>query len=424
MFTFRAALVAAAVLCGASTPARAADPLRLEDAFRRTLDTHPDLLALRHAGDVLAAERERAAQRPGFDLGASAENLLGTGAASGVGGAEITLSLASVIERGDKRAARIAVADRRIDSLALLREGKRLDLLAEVARRYLAVVAAQAEEAIARDETQRRERIVEAATQRVRAGGAPASVQFTATAAASRARGAAERAGRAGQMARRRLALAWGETDADFAQVEGDLVQLPDVPEYADLVQRLAQTPELRQFAHETRLREARLQLARSARTPDLRWDVGVRRLQAESDWGLAGSVSLPLGSAARARPDILAAEAELAAVDLERAGQARALEATLAEAWGALDAAVRTARWLDETLLPQLQEADTAAERAYRAGALGYLDWAQLQTDTADARRERLDASLAAHRAFIELQRLTGEAFVPAGGATDGTTP
>ena len=58
-------------------------------------------------------------------------------------------------------------------------------------------------------------------------------------------------------------------------------------------------TPELRRFASEARLREARVQLARSARQADIDWQVGVRRLQAGSDWALVGSVSMPLGSAA-----------------------------------------------------------------------------------------------------------------------------
>ena len=194
------------------------------------------------------------------------------------------------------------------------------------------------------------------------------------------------------------------------------------MPHYEDLTQRLAKTPELLRFAHETRLREARLQLAKSARTTDLEWEVGVRRLQADSDWALVGSVSMPLGSARRAAPEIRAAEAELAAIEFERDAQVRTLEATLAEAWGKLDEAVATARALDERLVPQLLRAEAAAERAYRAGALSYLEWAQLQTETTAARRERLEASLAAHRALIELQRLTGETFAVVAPAQDST--
>jgi cobalt-zinc-cadmium efflux system outer membrane protein len=422
MSKFPAALIAAAVALGVCTPARAADPLSLDRAFERTIRSHPDLEVLRYSQAGLAAELERAAQPPALTVGAAAENALGTGEASGLHGVELTLSLASLLERGDKRQARIAVATRRLEAIELLRAGKQLDLLAEVARRFLEVAAAQATQRVLHEELARRETIVAAATRRFDAGGAPESVKLAAQAAYLRTRGELQRAQRAHRVAARRLAAAWGETQPDFDAVEGDLAALPVVPDYADLTQRLARTPELQRFAHEARLREARLQLARSARTPDLAWEVGIRRLQAESDWGLLGSVSLPLGSRKRAEPEIRAAEAELAAIEFERDAQLRTLEATLAEAWGRLDEAVATARAIDDHLLPQLLRAETAAGRAYRAGALSYLEWAQLQSETTAARRERLDASLAAHRALIELQRLTGESFAVATPETEST--
>jgi cobalt-zinc-cadmium efflux system outer membrane protein len=130
----------------------------------------------------------------------------------------------------------------------------------------------------------------------------------------------------------------------------------------------------------------------------------------------------MPLGGAARAAPEIRVAEAELAAIDFERDAHARTLQATLADAWGRLDEAIATARAIDERLIPQLLRAEAAAERAYRAGALSYLEWAQLQTDTSQARRERLDAGLQAHRALIELQRLTGQTFAVGAPSQDST--
>lgn len=421
---FRAAYAAAAFVLCVFAPARAASvPLTLDDAFERVVASHPDLAAFRYTRDARAAEIDAAALPPAFQIGASAENALGTGDAAGVRGVELTLSLASVIERGDKRAARIALAQGSLDALALQREARRLDLLAEVARRYLDAVAARAEALLARDDATRREDIVAAAARRVAAGGAPDTVQLGAEAAVLRARADAAQAERRYGIAIRRLAMLWdGDDTFDIASVSLDT--LPPVPAFDDAVARLADTPALQRFADEARLREARLQLARSAGTPDIDWQVGVRRLQADNDWGLLGSVSIPLGSARRAAPQIRAAEAELSTLDLEREGERRGLEATLAEAWGQLDLAVAGARDIDDTLLPQLQRAAASAERAFRAGALGYLEWAQLQNDIAQARRERLALSLAAHRARIELQRLTGESFAAAGTATQDITP
>ena len=165
---------------------------------------------------ALRADRDRAAQRPAFELAAEAENFAGTGTAAGVDGLEATLSLASVLERGGKRDARIAVADRQIDALALQREAKRLDLLAEVARRYLDASASAALLAVADADIRQRRLVVAAANERVAAGGAHVSVRLQAEAALAKAEGSEQRARSALAFARLRLAALWGERNASF----------------------------------------------------------------------------------------------------------------------------------------------------------------------------------------------------------------
>ncbi len=421
MSTIHTALAAVAVLLGAVAPGRAAQPVSLDDAFARVIATHPDLEVLRFAETGLAAEAEVAAQKPAFALSADLENALGSGVAAGFGGAEATLSLASVLERGGKRQARIALAQTRVEGIELLREGKRLDLLAEVARRYLDAVAAKAEAALSQEDAAQRRAILAAVEKRAATGGVPASLSLGAEAAALRSEAAAARAQRQAAGALRRLALLWGGT-GEIELAPFDASAVPRVPDYDEAVTQLAQSPELRRFAHEARLREARVRLAQTARTPDVSWQFGVRRLQEERDFGLVGSVSIPLGSAARAAPELRAAQAELAALDLQREGEQRALGAMLAQAWNQLDQSVAAARELDGKLLPQLQRAQIAAGRSFRAGASDYLTWAQFQADLLQARRERLAAALDAQRALIELQRLTGRAFAAAAEPKDST--
>lgn len=74
--------------------------------------------------------------------------------------------------------------------------------------------------------------------------------------------------------------------------------------------------------------------------------------------------------------------------------------------------------------IIPKLVRAEQAAERAYRAGAISYLEWAQLQSDTTSARKQQLEAALDAHRALIEIQRLTGDPFIVATHATQEIIP
>jgi outer membrane protein, heavy metal efflux system len=417
--------VFAAVPC-AQASASSPELLTLDDAFARVARSHPDLRLIDSQRGLLGAESERAALRPPQVVGLEIENALGSGEASGFGSAEISLTLASVLERGGKLDARRTLVQSRIDALALQRETKRLDLLAEVARRYLAVSAAQHQRRIAELDIAQRQRTIVAAQRRLAAGASPESVVLTAQAGLARAELERERAAQRGSAARQHLAALWGERDPAFEVVAGDPLALPAIADFSGLSELLAQTPELARFADERRIGEARLRLARSQAAPDLEWQLGVRRLQASSDFGLVGSVSLPLGSAARAAPDIRMAEAELAMVEIEREAQGLALYSTLSEAHGQYRIAQSEAARLRSEVLPKLAKAEAAAERAYRAGAISYLEWAQLQNERTAALKQRLEAALEAQRALIEIQRLTGQAFVaaPAAPVSEGVSP
>ena len=420
-----AALAACVVALAVALPTHAAAPLSLDDAFARVADTHPQLRLFDARNDVLRAELERATLGPALVAGAELENAFGTGEASGLGGAEVTLTLASVLERGGKLDARRILANSRIDALAVEREAQRLDLLAEVARRYLDIVAAQQQARIAALDVAQRQGTVAAARERHVAGASPESVVFTAQAALARAELDKARAEERADAARQHLAALWGERAPGFSVVEQDATALPAIAGFDVLEDWLDRTPELAQFVGERRIREARLQLARSEATPDVDWQVGVRRLQESGDFGLVGSISMPLGTRSRAQPGIRAAEAELAALSVEREAKGLALYSTLAEAHGRYRVARIEVRRLGEDVLPRLAKAEAAAAHAYRAGAASYLEWATLQAEHTDARRQQLDAALAAHRALVEIQRLTGQPFVATASATDeGDTP
>lgn len=417
--------VFAAVSC-LSASAQSPETLTLDEAFTRVDQSHPDLRLIEGRRRVLSAELERATLPPGLSAGVGVENALGTGEASGFKQAEITLTLAGVLERGGKLDARRTLAQSRIDALAVQRETKRLDLLAEVARRYLAVNAAQQQQRIAEQDVTQRKRTVAGAKQRLDAGASPESVVLTAQAALARAEMERDRAVQRGVAARQHLAALWGERNPAFDVVAGNPFVLPDIAAFAELDALLASTPELARFADEQRIGEARMQLARSQATPDLDWQVGLRRLQATDDFALVGSVSMPLGSARRAQPELRAAEAELALVGIEREAQGMSLYSTLAEAHGRYLVSQLEVGRMQSDVLPKLAKAESAAERAYRGGAISYLEWAQLQSERTNARKQQLEAALDAQRALIEIQRLTGQAFVasPASQTKQETTP
>lgn len=390
--------------------------LTLDEAFSRTLARHPDLARFRYLRDGAQAALDEAAQAPALNAGLQVENAPGNGAASGFDQAETTLSLASVLELGGKRSARQRVADAQMQSLTLTEEAQRLDLLAEVARRFLDLLAAQSSVQIADIELAQRERVADAAAQRVRAGASPESVRLSAEAAVARARLVRQRSAAETGAAARRLAALWNDRAPDFDRATGDPLAMPSVPSLEALQTLLDRSPELRRFADEARLREARVQLARTARSADIQWQAGIRRLEQTDNWAAVVGFSVPLGSAKRAAPQIRAAEAEVASLALERESEEISLYATLADAQARLGIASAEVSLARTDVLPRLEQAEQLAERAYRAGALSYLEWAQLQAEATAMRREELQAAIEGHRALIEIQRLTGESFLAPG--------
>lgn len=90
----------------------AGEPLDFREAARRTLASHPDTARLAAEVEAATARAALASQKPPFDAGVELENFAGTGSTRAVDAAELTVTLGSVVERGNKRAACVAVAER------------------------------------------------------------------------------------------------------------------------------------------------------------------------------------------------------------------------------------------------------------------------------------------------------------------------
>jgi cobalt-zinc-cadmium efflux system outer membrane protein len=404
----------------AASPA-SSSPLTLDDAFARVARFHPDLRVVDAQRPIWEARRDAAVLRPPVTLGVELENALGSGGSRGFDAAELTVTLAGVLERGGKLDARRVLAQANLDTLAPQRETARLDLLAEVARRYLGVTEARAQLSIADADIEQRRRAVAAARLRLQAGASPESVLMTAQAMLAQAEVDRARAQQMDRSSRLALAALWREREPGFDVVSGDPMQLPALQDFGVLADTLQRTPELAVLAGERRVREAQLQLARTQVRPDISWQAGVRNSRDSGDTSLVAGFSLPLGSVSRAGPEIRAAEAELALNGVEREARALQLYATLAEAHGRYETSRLEVTRMARDVLPKLQRAENAAEKAWRAGAISYMEWAQLQAMRMDARRRQLDAAIAAQTALIELQRLTGQGLL---ASADGSTP
>ncbi|WP_421793250.1 TolC family protein [Hydrocarboniphaga effusa] len=400
-------LLALPAIGRAQTPA-----ITLRDALARTLDSNPDLTAYSY---VLKAQDGRVLQaglRPNPTIGAQVENALGTGEVKGFDSADVTLSLSQVIELGELRPSRIAVAELERDGLEVEGGVRRLDTVAETARRFVSLVAQQEEHKLTHLAVELAEKTASAVDRRVAAAKSPVAERDRAAVAIERAKNDDAHAEHELLTARYALAAAWGASSPDFETANADLYKLPGTTSYEALLAALEKTPDLTRYLSEARLRDAEVKLAIASRFEGFQVGAGVRRLGASNDTGLIFSFQMPLPI--RNRNQGLIAEAEA-----RREGSAAEREAALVKArtqlfgyYRELLDRQREVSVLSERALPRMQSALDNTNYAYERGRYGYLELIDAQRELLDLKRAQIEAAQQYHLTLIEIERLTGTAL------------
>lgn len=410
-----------ALLCVASPAVAASSPaentpagpsLVLADAMDRTIARNPDLAHFAFERRAREARITQAGLGPPLSVGAQLENFAGTGDLGGLSSAETTLTLSGVIELGDQRNLRIAAARLGAEGLEVERQSAQLDVLAEVARRFIHVAADQEQLELTRLATRLAEQTAEEIDRRVRAARSPAVEAMRAQVTLSRARLEEEHAEHELLSSRRLLAAMWGDREADFGPVVADLYALPEIHDFELLAMRLAASPDFLAFASEARQREAQVQLELGRARSAITWNVGVRRLERDDDIGLVAGFSMPLYGRRRAEAAVAETRSLREGVEArETAARVRA-EATLYGLVQELRHAVTEAAMLRDEITPLMDEALEATEYAWRRGRYSYLEWTEAQRERLAVQRALIESAVNAQVYQVEIERLTRSAI------------
>ncbi|WP_323844346.1 TolC family protein [Microbulbifer magnicolonia] len=387
--------------------------LTLAEAIDRTLSQNPELAVFRLREAALAGRTQTAALRPPLELGAELENFAGEG---GADEAELTVSLSSVIELGGKRAARVGAISARRDLLLAEEQAKALDLLGEVIRRYVEVLAAQERLALARDSAALAGDTLSAVERRVKAAASPRAEALRARAAVSRARFAVQSEERLVAYHKLALASLWGGENSAFRLDSAELYRFPSSGGFAELYNRAQENPAIARFASEERLRAAELRLAETQSSLDIGWSAGIRRSREIDETTLVAGFELPLFPARRNAGAIVAASAERERVAVEREAALLRLKSRLFRAVSGREQALVAVEILRSEVVPTLREALVEVERAYNRGRYSYLEWASAQEGLIGARRALIETASAALRFGAEIEQLTAAPLLPAG--------
>jgi cobalt-zinc-cadmium efflux system outer membrane protein len=399
----------------AAGPIPAARTLTLGAALERAQRSNPELRTLDLELRALDARREQAGVRPNPELTLAPENVFGSGEFSGIGAGELTLSLSQVLERGGKRARRVAVVDAEMSVAEAERTARRVDLLAEVTREFIAIVACQERVATARSGVAIAARTLAAVEKRVAAAASPLAEGHRARVASIRARLAQQRAEQELAAAQRQLASRWGALEADFDIAGANLFALDELPDYAQFLGRLPDSAALVRFASEARLRDAQVRLEQARQRQDVAVAAGVRRLQASGDQALVLSFSMPLALGDRNAGAIREAQVRRAQLDAQQDAAGLRLQADLFALYRETGQVRREALALQGEVLPELEQALAQTEYAYQRGRYSYLELVDAQRALLEARQQAIDSAASYHTLVAEIERLTGAAVTDA---------
>ena len=314
------------------------------------------------------------------------------------------------MELGGKRTLRRSIAEADSDLVTLDLRGRQLDLLAEVTRRYIDVVAAQERARFADENATLARTTLDAIAGRVKAARSPIAEESRARIALTRALIEQRQAALALETARSALALTWGRFDPKFTTATADLFAFEPLESFETLAAQIERNPDITRFATNARLRDAELQLAQAQARPNVAFSIGVRNFRDSGDNALVAGFSMPLAVHDRNQGGIREARARRAQNDAELAASKTRIIGTLFALYRETIAAKERANALRSEALPLARDALAQTQTGYDRGRFSFLELLTAQQDLLALSEAGIDAAADYHRLLAELERLTSE--------------
>jgi cobalt-zinc-cadmium efflux system outer membrane protein len=377
-------------------------PLTFDHALTLSGQYHLTLRAANLRATAAEARIRDAGRRPNPTLAATEENF---GGAIGSEHLESTIELAQTLELGGDRGARKAVATGEYRLAAADAGVLRREALVLTAERFIRAWSLQVRLARLREGEELTMQAIQAATQRHQAGASPllerTRIESQALSqAVDRKRTESELA-----MARRELAISWGDGRASFDSLVAD-----PTPSRSELSYEAIHHPELERAHASEALAEARVKAAQAARIPDITLSGGVRYLQEAHGQGFLAAVELPLPIWGNGGGNLSAAKREYEATVAEKRATAQRIDVEIANAVEGLRSASAAYDTLRLRVRPAQRQILGELLRMYRSGRLSYLDLIAEQRGLLNTDIALVDAQADVWRSRVLLELLVGE--------------
>ena len=383
--------------------------ITLENVLKRTLSNNPELLLFDFKSASLDGESKTAKLNPEMAAGIEVENVLGTGKLSGINDAELTLTLSSVIELGDKVNSRMNVVTSKKALLLAQRRIRTLDILGETTRRYINVIVQQELYKVEQRAEMLSRKMLQAVSVRIDAGASSPLEKKRAESALSQTRLSLLISEQKLNEYKRDLAIMWGENIADFTVVEGTLLLFPNSLSLESILSDLQGNPHILLYAENYRVQEARSRVTQASQQFDITWEAGIRRLQGIDDTAFVASISVPFGTKQRNLGEYEKQRALLDSIYYQKQAKLRQLTRQLNQVISAKDQALLTVTTLQDNVAPTLESALKLAREGYESGRYNYIEWMTTQQQLIDMQRTLIKAAGIVHLRNADLEALTG---------------
>lgn len=398
-------VAALVVITGGAAPSVALD---LTQALRRALAADPRLAAGQFEIEAARGSILQAGKKPNPELSVELEDFLGSGDYRGFEQAKLTISLAQKFERGDKRAARVAVAQGKEDVASAEISVLMREIIAQTKTDYIHVLGAQQRLDLLVRSSKRFDDLIPLLRRRVEAGASPQADVSRGELAAAKARVAVEKARAELVGAKRQLVANWSGVLIDAVSVAGRLRHDGHRPAALQvLLGNLDEHPTVRAWAAVLAQRQGELRLQGATASPDLTAGIGVSRLFETDDTAVRLSGSIPLTVHDRNEGGIVEAQRRLAKVEYDREATRVRIRRRIIDAFGEFDAACVEAHQLVEIVLPIARRAAEGVQDSFTQGRLGVKDLLDAHRDQYDADVQQLDADIRCHTAAAKVEAL-----------------
>jgi cobalt-zinc-cadmium efflux system outer membrane protein len=385
-------------------------PITLQQSLALALLRNPELEAFSWQLRAQEANILQESLRPNPVLGAKVENFGGTDPMDSFEGAMTTFSISQLIELGDKRMKRTRLAEADHALSAWDYEAKRLEIVTEVALRYIEVLADQHRVELAEQTLELSRQLHAIVKDRARVGVIPTVEVDKALVRVSTEQILLHKARRKLESSRQQLCAMWADSEPRFAEALGELTVVEDIPTQDQLTQLVSQNPDIARWSAEISQRRSALELARSQAIPSVSAGVGFRRFGATDENALVfeAGLAVPIvdrnqGGRLQARYDLMRAKSEQKDAEVK-------VRAFLIANHEELAGAHHEAVTLRDITIPAARSAYDAARKAFEQGLTNFIDVLDADRTLVNSQRQYIESLSTYQKTLTTLEGLVGQ--------------